>query len=742
MRALPPLFTALEPRALLAGVRTITDLDGDVVRVSVIGAGDLAITASAGGDLGFLDSVIVSNTNATSKLEFKLINPAGNSRINLRQLSVLNPIRSIDALPVDAISGAQVYIEDVGQLRWGNVGDNIAQFQIGTAPSVLNLGPRTVQFGNVGGGSGLVFNTRLKSATFGTVGGNSLSFLGGVDKVKSLGDLQTRFFNGASNAEIREIDVVGALEAAGNITGDVKSIKAGSIENANNQFLETSGSFGSISIKRDINGLLRANNYGSVSGNDFTGKLEYRLGAGVNNLGFKSIKFTGGYDGGTIAPAIGGTPAFISSFSTNSFSGGFIHGSGGGSFNVTGNLLNSDILLDGVATGLTLKTFTVGGQAGGDLTVEGHAGAIKFGYSTVAAPFTITDGPANASFGSIGLTSKLFDSKLTVDVGYVDSFTAAGGLINSEFVFNPIAGAVTKKFIAGGTFNNVTIDAPSTFGINTFQALGTINSDIDVGYINSLTMGFGNAGGIRNTDFNFSGQSPQGFSLRTAKIGETFESSSSFNVVGAGKLGSLTSRRYFNSEITAPTIDSILATGVPNEAFGSMSVWATSNPLNGFSIKTIDIRGLATDSDIGAAGSIDRIRINCIHALVNSQKFRVSAGNVMTPSSMPGDLSGFATGAKINSIDIINKFDANRDDFNSAFFVAPSIGKIKVDGLINFTGINDGGQAYGFGAASFGQIKIKDKLGGNLTLIDPPLGFTNPVESEALSNFRIARYPL
>lgn len=739
MCARSPLFTPLEPRKLLAGSRSLIDVDGDVLSISVIGAGDLALTASAGIDIGLIELLTVSNTNASSRLDFKVTSVVGDGRVNLRGLNVSSPIRSINASSIDAMPNADINIVDVGQLNWGNVFDNITMFDVSSVPSGLNLGSRTVKFGNVGSGGAMVFNTRLTAATFGTVEGNALSFLGGVDKLKSSGNLRTTFANGANNAAIKEVDVVGALRAAGIITGDVKSIKAGSVESTGIDAFQIGGSLGSFSSKGDFAGRFNADYFGSFTAREFSGTLNYRLGD-TKDWGFKSFKLTGDYEGGTVAPASGFDPAYIPSFTIPSWSGGILDASGVGSFKVTGNLINADIDLHGLPSGLTLRTFTVGGQASGDLRVRGNAGAIKLGFSTTADPFSIKDGSSTSyTFNSISLTDKTKDSDLAVRVGALLFFSAAGGLIDSCFAFDLAEAFLMSNFKVGGTIVDTEFDAPSTYGVNLFQARGITDSEVDTGYINTLTFNKGIGLGINNTDFGFSGFNAKGYSLRTGNIGETFENSE-FDVTGAGKLGSLTSRRYFNSDITATTIDSILATGVPNEAFGNMSVWATSNPLNGYSIKSIDIRGLATNSDIGAAGSIDKIRINCIHALVNSQKFRVSAGNVMTPSSMPGDLTGFATGAKINSIDVINKFDANRDDFNSAFFVAPSIGKIKVDGLINFTGVNDGGQPYGFGAATFGQIKLKDSLGGGLTLIDPPLGANNPFPSEALSNFSVFRY--
>lgn len=741
-RHLVDLVHALEPRVLFAGLRSITDVDGDVFAISVIGAGDLQLQGSVSDVVGFIESLNVSGTDKNSQVRLNLTSQGagGDGRINLRGLNVQSPVKSILMDRADLLGDGSAAIADVLTLRFGNIASGNSTFDIGKV-EVLK-GPRGTLFGNVGTGGAMTFTARQKTATFANYSGATLAFLAGIDKLKSNGDLRTTLSNGVgAGKEVREIDVVNALRASGIITGDVKTIKAGSLESAGGQYLDIDGFVGSLSSKSTFDARVRADAFGTIKTLDFGGQLEYR-GVDAKGVSVGSFAATGQWDGGRIAIAAkenGGTgnQGLIKTFSSSTFVGGFIGAGGVGSFKVAGEALGLNVDLTGLADAIGLKSLTIGGQASGSLTVRDDAGPIRIGHSTLAAPFFLDDGGVNARFKSFSITDALSNSRVFIDIGSLESFNSAGGLEDSEIGLDAIVPSLLKTFKISGTLRDSEFDLAPSIGIGTFEAERVDACDFNVGYINSFK--------VKSTDFGltgssllFTGQNTKGYALQSANFGKHFEMSG-LSVMGPGKLGALTSGRYFGGEVTAPTIDSILATGSQYEAFGNMDVWATSNPLNGFSIKTIDIRGLATNSDIGAAGSIDKIRINCIHALSNAQKFRVSAGTVNTPASMPADLSGFAVGARINLIDIFHKFDAE-DDYTSAFFLAPEIQSINVAGRINTSGLNDGGQPFGFGAATFGTIKLKDTLGGQISLVNPPLGATDPYPAETLSNFQVFRY--
>lgn len=731
------LFEALEPKVLLVASRSIVDVDGDSFAITVIGAGDLALTTSAGVDLGFIEQLSVTNSDKNSRLNISLTSQGGggDGRINLRGLSV-GAIRQIEASAVDMLGDGIATIGDVNTLRFGNIAGGTPQFHIGTV-EVLT-GTRTAQFGTVGTGGTLVFNTRFKGVTFGDVEGANLNFVKGVDKVKSNGDLRASLSNGGSNANITAIEVFDALRASGIITGDVKTIKAGSAENDGGNVLDIGGSVGSIKWGGQWNALVRANYFGSFAGVDYGGHLQTR-GADAKGVSLKSFKLSGSWNDGSIGLAAGGTYGQLGSYAADSCSGGFIDVGSIGTFKVAEDLTYADIDIDGIINGLSLKAFTVGGRAGGTLSVHGDAGAVKFGYATEAEPFRIFDGMSQSHhFNSISITDKTQDSRVKVKVGSLNSFIAAGGLVDSEFRFDYTDDFTQRSFKAGGTLNDVVIEAPPTYGFNALQALGILNSGVDVGFINSLTLGLGDSGGVRGSDLTFTGFNAQGYGLRAARIGETLFNSE-LQVNGDGKIGALTSRQYLNSDIRSGTIDSILGTGHPQAVFGGMFLRTTVNPVGGFSIKSIDLRGYVANSDIGAAGSIDKIKIHCIHTY--GQEFRVSAGLAVTPLDLPADLTGFAAGTSINSIDITKSFDPNEFDFNRAFFVAPAIGKIRVNGLINLTGAGDGGQPFGFGASTFGSVSIKNTLGQVILPIIPAApGTYNPYTPESSGNFQFQVY--
>ncbi len=724
----------LEARTLLAGSHVHTDLDGDVFTISVIGAGDLAVAGSVTDFTGFLQSLNVTNTNGQSQLRVSLTNRAGDGRIDLASLSVGAPIRSITADLVDLRTNGSVTIADVLNFKFGNVAQSPQSFQLGTAQA-LN-GSRTAQFGHVAGGGVITVLPRFGTISFADVEGMKLDLVSGVDRLRSADDLRAEI---ESSADVTRIEVLNALRASGIIAGDVKTIVAERIESASGDFLVMSGSVGSITSRGSFDGNFRADWFGTVKTLNYSGNMEYR-GPDARGLGLGSFSAKGTWDAGRIAPAGGGLDAAIDKFLASEWTGGVITGTGINSFRVIGDATNLDLNLSDQAGKPTLGAFTVGGRASGRVDFIGDAGALRWGHSSAVDPFVIEDIGAEAGrVRSIAITDRLADSSVDVLVGYLGSFSAAGGLKDSEFGLRGTEASLMTSFKVGGLIDNLEYLSDPAQGIRSVEAGGMDDTDWDLGFISSLTIK-GVDRRLINSDLDLRSQDAAGFALRTARFGAGLENSEIRSMTGGG-LGSLISARFFDNDITAPTIGSILATGNPLESFASMNVWATSNPANGFSIGTIDIRGLAATSNIGAAGSIDKIRIACTHALNDMQEFRVSAGKTMVPTDMPANLSGFAPGARINRIEITKGFKLTSQEFTSSLFMAPILTQIIINGLINYTGSNDGTGIFGFGAQDFGTVKFKDALGGQITLVDVPLGINNPVPAEPLSNFRLVGYP-
>jgi hypothetical protein len=726
----------LEARTLLAGFRAHTDLDGDVFAIRVIGAGDLTVAGSVTDVTGFLQSVNVTNTNSQSQLRVSLTNRAGDGRIDLANLIVDSPIGSILADVVDLRENGSLAIADVLKLSFGHIRQSPTAVDVGTMQ--LITGKRTATFGNVAGGGTINFLPRFRSVTFGDVEGMGLNFAGGADRVRSNANLRSMI---NSSAGLTEIDVVNALRASGIIIGDIKTIKAERIESDGGNFLNVDGSLGFVSSRTSFDGRLRANWFGTVKTDDYSGRIEYR-GPDDRGFGVRSFTATGNWHAGRIAPASGGLDAAIDRVLALEWTGGMISGSGINTFRVTGDATNLDLNLSGQTGKPTLGAFTVGGRASGMLSIIGDTGPLRWGHSTSTDEFTIEDDNfREGRIGSIAITSKAQASSFNLSYGYLDSFSAAAGLDGADIELKGTSASVVNSFKVAGLIKDLDFDAPAAQGIRSFEAGGVDDSAIDLGFISAFTIK-GSDRKFTDSDLDLRGQDASGFALRTARFGAGLENCNlrSMSMTGGG-LGSLTSARYFNSDITAPTIGSILATGNPLESFAGMKVWAMSNPANGFSIGTIDIRGLAATSDIGAAGSIDKIRIACTHALNDTQEFRVSAGTTMTPTDMPANLSGFAPGARINRIEITKGFKLTSQEFTSALFMAPILAQIIINGLINYTGNNDGTGIFGFGAQDFGTVKFKDPQGGLITLFGVPLGINNPVPAEPLSNFRLVRFP-
>lgn len=637
-------FGTLEPRQLLAFDQLFTDVDGDTYRVQVIGAGTAAVTTSSGGTSGSLELLIVNGTDAKSRLVVSVTSAAGDGRVAMQQLAQQTPLRSISMAPVDLVTGGEVYIDDVGQLTFGNVANGIAQFQIGTAPSLLNLGSRTVTFATVGTGSGMSFATALKRASFQSLGGNALTFERGVNLLSSAGDLFTTLFN-TPGGVIKEIRAGGVLRVTGTISGDVARITAASITHLGSNFLTTDGVIGQIKSAGDVSGFFGAARFGTFGARDFSGQLLAST-PDAKGVTFNSIKLKGDIVGGGLSVAGGGTAGIIRAISM--------------------------------------------------VNMRGDAGISARGIGT---------------------------------------FKASGFVDFSLITLTEPAGVALKSIVVGGLLTGSAINT-GTAGIGTFKVLGVDDALVDAAFITTLTAGLGASGGLRNTTFTLSGADPKGFAVRTAKLGEGLIVSD-LKALGAsaGVLGSITGRSFDDSDIEAPRINRLTATGrTDGVASTGTDIIATDTTVGAVTMGRLDFRGRVEFLALRSAGSIDRFSAS---TLTNSSVF---AGR---PSPLgpvlPADLTGFVT-ASIGRFTLTAPFDPGALAFNNTQVVATDMGVVSVAGRINTTGLNDGSDPFGFGARTFGSITLKGNDGATVKP-DFPFG---PGEYGGLpgdiGNFRIRVY--
>ncbi len=748
-------FESLDPRQLLAFTGTFTDVDGDTYKVELLGNGNAAVTTiDAGIDdgnaaTGRIDQLTVTGTTAASRLRITVTVTqagAGNGRVVIRDLNA-SILRSASMPAVDSNAGTLIF-DNVGQLEFGSTSNSV-DLDVNVNAPVVNLGKRTAKFGDLDN-TGIDFGLAPATVSMKSATSTLFRFAQGAGRITSEGVFRSRLTSQASIGEIR-VGGIATLRGGnpGSVVGDIRKISAASFGATDDPFTVT-GVIGSLSSPGDFASNFIAGRFGSVTLGSMTSGQLASTTPDAKGVTFKSVKVTGGVVDSLIGTGnfgfAAGVDGLIGSLSAASWSGGSIRAAAIKTFKIAGNLQGADMAFSGTMSGLTLGSLVVGGQAaGGSLLIRGRAGPITLGSSLNGTPLSITDDGANAAFKSITLTSKtVVISQINVTAGSLGALSVAHGLISSQFNFGAASGFAVKTFKVVGQIQFMTINAPSTLGIDTFSARGLFTSNLSLGFINTLKLGKelnGASGGMENASLNLTGASAQGFSLKAADLGDKVRIVTiSAETPGSGKLGSITAGLYVDTALTAPTIGSFTSTDKFNAAL-RLTIRATQAPASGFSIGTISIGADLLQSKIAAAGSINKVIVgDSTRGFATSF---ISAGNSTLLSAMPDNLIGFGNGS-INQITYTMAYQSAIDDgeFSGTAFVASIIGNVLIKSRPNTTQINDGGQLFGFAASKFGSFKIATVAG---VILQPTISTTpgdyNPLFPEVNGNLIVRVYP-
>lgn len=721
---------SLESRRLLAFTGNFTDVDGDQYQISLTGPGDVQVTTSEGGSTGFIDDLQITNTTAASVLKISLLSAAGNGRVEIFNLHS-TVVKSFDAKIADARDNGNIWFDDANSVNFGDVND--VNFRL-NLDAQAGFTKRTVVFQNLKSGS--LFSARgfIKSFAMQSANDTVIIYGEGAGTVTCAGD----FIGGFITDQFGPIFPIGSFKAGGvarinGVTGSFGSISAQSFLTppASNSLL-VQGTLGKLTSTGGNAGRWKANNYGTVSGTDFTGELKSAV-PDANGLTFKSIKFTGAVTGGVIdtfdpLPATG-VDGVIGSLSVGSWSGGNIRAAGMKQFKVAGNLQNPSVWLSGVTLGLTMGSMKVGGEvSGGTITVLGNAGPITLGSAANGNAPTFTDGATTSVFKSITLTSKtVVISAINVNAGSLGALTSAHGFIGSNLNFDAVSGFALKTFKAVGQLQSVEINAPSTVGMDSFSARGFFNSTWNVGFINSINLGpefKGASGGMSGATINLTGANPLGLALKTMVSGDPVNGQINATAPGA-RIGSVTVKRFEEGSLSASTIGSVTAT---DKIFPSTTlIQATGSLPTGISIGSLDFRGGLEGSEINAAGSIDKF--SALRLSPNLKSY-ITAGNSSLISGFPANLNGFAI-ASINQIRVTGAFSGD-PVFAAAVFAADTIGKVTINGR----SATDGAEDFGFVARHYGPFSLKLASGsGASPVIGTSAGDYNVLAPDANGRF-------
>ncbi len=372
-------------------------------------------------------------------------------------------------------------------------------------------------------------------------------------------------------------------------------------------------------------------------------------------------------------------------------------------------------------------------------------GSLRF-TGALTGVITITDPPVPAA-GIPGRIASLVAGSMNgaqILAGSIGTLRVAGAISGGSGInLLQTTGIALRSMIVGGTFTLSNLQTAAGAGVASFRAQGLVGASVEVGFITSLRAGTGPSGGVRNSIINFSGADAQGFAVKTADLGETLEGSD-FRVInnGSGAMGTLKARVIFDSGISAAWFGSVTATGVPGvfgDVFVQTTLQATAVPPDRASIGTLNLRGIVRNAGVAAAGSINSLTIGAIPP-AGGLKCSFTAGNSAITDELPADSSTLLPSAKIGRITILQKFTAGAPSYSSAIFLAPTIDDIRVNGLINTTGQNDGGLPFGFAARTFGKVSLKNLAGATVKPVVPAvIGDFNPIspDSPGLFTFRV-----
>lgn len=705
---------ALEPRRLLAFDQSFTDVDGDTYRVEVIGNGTAVVSPSIDANNGFIDAMTVSGTDAASRLRITVTQVgAGDGRVGVSVFTA-SILRSAAMGGVDARPDADIEFENVGQLVFGDVRDD-AVFDVSVnAPALPSLGTRTAVLRDVGDNPTVRFGAALVALTVRDVFDANFAFGSGV------GTITANSFAADIDVEgpVNEIKVAATAAISGSINGDLKKISAATFNNAGGS-LDIVGVVGTL-VSAGINdGQFQAHRYGTVTASELRGVL-FASTPDASGVSFKTIKAPGGLNTAVIAIPFGGTGGRINTLTTGTWTSSTLVAGSIKSMKVTGDWLNSSMTLTGAPAGLTLGSMTITGVAIGTMSVRGDMGALKFGVIGSGSIFELNDDGNARHVKSITATGNVNPTVLRLFVGSVGAIAIGNNVGASQINLSATNRQALGSLKVVGTVGTTTITTHASQGIGSIRAAGMSTVTIDTAFIGAIVLGTGVDGGLANSQITLRGADAKGMALRSAKLGFTMQGSTILTELGAGGLGAVIAKTFEGSVLSAPTIGSITASGEPGlfgDVFTGMYVEADSAPAGGFSIGRLDVRGFAYQCDIAAAGSIDRISIVALPA--NDQEFRVTAGQSKAFSDFPADINGLNAAAAINRITITSPFDAGTPSFSGGVFIAPTIGTVTIKGLTNTSGVNDGGELFGFGARTFGTITLKDNDG---TTVKPEFG--------------------
>lgn len=360
-----------------------------------------------------------------------------------------------------------------------------------------------------------------------------------------------------------------------------------------------------------------------------------------------------------------------------------------------------------------------------------------------------TDGAQGSTPGRIKTLTAVSMTNAAISASSIPTIKVTSGIAYSSIHLLDTAGTSLGALTVGDLIAATEIETEGAAGIGSIKALGlsadqfgtpaAVETTINAGFLKSLKLGLGAEGGVRESDIFLRGADTAGFALKAADFGAgVFSSSIVTTDPAAGNFGSLKAVEFNGHNIRAPRINSVLVTGRDDGiAVQDGTLFGTSEAVGGFALGTITLKGDLIDTLIASVGSI-----KSFSAAAVSEGTRVRAGRTDFDAGFPADLSQYNADAHIKSITLTKAFQpAPAFALNAAVFVAPTIDSIVVKGLVNTTGQDDFGQAFGFGARVFGKVTIQNASNQTVKPTIPTTpGIFNPFTPDAAGNFQFLIY--
>lgn len=536
-------FDALEPRAMLDATFNGTDSDGDLYTVTLKGAGTIDVLTTGGGQLGSIDALTISGSDAATKVSISVKRAGGgNGRVSLQTLTA-SPLDSFAAPSVDVVDGSLAF-ERVASLVLGDVLgggsitdsspdslDQTAAFRRLSTPGIGNL---DVTFGGLVKKFTAVEWTgpgTLRAAGIGELkitGSRSLSSAGHFEAALSLSE------NARATPLLKKATIAGDITRTWEIIGGAGSISVNNVQA--DADLNIDGPLGTLNVKGTLLGDVRAITIGTInvkgawsSEVSFTGADVRGVGLGTFKVGQSPIGFlnSGMGDGrvGTLESA-GDLTAEISVRALTTLK-------------VKG-FANLGLVLSGQAGQPALKSATIGGKARGEWDLAGDLGSL-----------------------SVGGMSSDFDLSLTGDALSISSKGAVQGTLGARS-FKSITAKTTMladMIVSGENAQGVSVGSISVGGqalISFTEMTGSVGSvkaggaQLIMGAerIGSITITGKNGGDGRlaNSTIVTTGADSQGLSIGSVGVAGDIEGCT---IAAKSDLKSITAKRIIGSNITA-----------------------------------------------------------------------------------------------------------------------------------------------------------------------------------------------